>query len=481
MRFPLARALALLSIGAVLAACTDRPESTPTAPGARVSVPRGATGSALQVAATCDINQLKLDGKAVTAKANDLLQNYITAIGTSLKNDGGLSAGTTDHAYDALSRLGVIRGTKDMKSDVTATTFDHLVRGLLACVQPALLAGVQDPATAHGFGDAVYAGWVFEVRGKTSDPADPTGPAFERVSAGTNTWWVFDKNATSWTNAISTNWVPQRVFVFGYRTSDFLSGYNVFGGSAFEHRTIPKTVKPVGSPPTNNYFTVSAIVGLCWNEFANLTTTGKERVDHNNKFLALTTYSCSTPPAFTASTGSYALGTFSPRLLAQRAAKFFAPQPLYAATFFGGGSVTGSPDDFSPSAVYDLSGLQLGSPGTVANGFTSQALQLTTGGPITLNVTVTGTTPQQPAPDGTPVTVSISGNSSTIAFFADGSATATPSVTVTRYTTGGVVTFDNLYLTKSGGYTLAFQITAPPPATGVGPLVLSNSFQMQNK
>lgn len=473
MRSPLARALALLSIGAALAACTDRPDA-PTGPNA--AKPLGA--HALTLTGSCDVTQLKSDGKAEASKANDVLLTYIGDISTALRADAAVPNGpvpgpaATDKAFDALSRIAVIRGTSDQKSTITPDVFDRLVKGLLLCMSSNTYANAAD-LPAGGFGNALGKNWVFEVRGKTTSPADPTGPAFERGSID-NTWWVFDKNATTWGDAISSNWAPDRVFIYGYRTN-FLSGYNLVGGSSFEHRTIPKTIKPNS---TNPFFTVAAIVGLCYSD-GTVTPTSTQRVNHNGQFLALTSYgACSTPPAFTP-IASLASATFSPRVLANRVASFFAPQSLYAATFFAGGSVTGSPDDFSPSAVYDLSGLQLFKPDSIADGVTSQPLQLKTGGPITLKVNVTGTT--QPAPDGTPVTVSISGNSSTIAFFADGSATATPSVTVTRYTTGGVVTFNNLYLTKSGGYTLAFQITAPPPATAVGPMVTTNSFQMQNK
>lgn len=473
MRSPLGRALALLSFGAALAACTDRPES-PTGPNAQIP----SRASALTLTGSCDVTQLKSDAKAYASKANDLLLTYIGDIPAALKADASVLNGpvpgpaATDKSFDALSRVAVIRGTSDQKTTITPDVFDRLVKGLLLCMSSNTYANAPE-LPIGGFGLALGKNWVFEVRGKTTSPADPTGPAFERGSTD-GTWWVFDKNAATWGDAISSNWAPDRVFIYGYRTN-FLGNYTLVGGSSFEHRTIPKTIKPNS---TNPYFTVAAIVGLCFNDGV-VTTTPTQRVNHAGQFLALTNYgACSTPPAFTP-IASLASATLSPRALAQRVASFFAPQSLYAATFLAGGSVTGSPDDFSPSAVYDLSGLQLGNPGPIADGVTSQPLQVKTGGPITLNVTVTGTT--QPAPDGTPVTVSIVGNSSTIAFFADGSATATPSVTVTRFTTGGIVTYNNLYLTKAGGYQLAFQITAPPPATGVGPMVLSTSFQMQNK
>jgi hypothetical protein len=79
---------------------------------------------------------------------------------------------------------------------------------------------------------------------------------------------------------------------------------------------------------------------------------------------------------------------------------------------------------------------------------------------------------------GVTVTLSIFGNSSSIAFFKDGRNAAATS-TVTR-TTGpdGLATFDNVFLTKAGGY----QLVAGGAFDGVaGTPGLSNSFTWQNK
>jgi len=163
--------------------------------------------------------------------------------------------------------------------------------------------------------------------------------------------------------------------------------------------------------------------------------------------------------------------------LAQRAATFFAPRPLYAATaFLGGGSVTGSPDDWSPSAVYDLSAYLLKDLGTIADGNLKKDLALKTGGGApTINVRLTSDSTKNAA-NGTPVVMSIAGNSSTIAFFSDNGAD--PTTTVTRYVKDGQVTFNNVRLTKTGGYKLAFQVAFD----GVSAFtIFSNSFNMQSK
>ena len=468
MRSSLRTAFAVCVGGVVLGACTDQ-SSAPTAVKPRAVIPSSV--SRIQLTETCDVNQIKADARAYAKKSNDvLLSTHIAGLATAVKNSNIVSA--TDKVFDALSRIGLIRGTADQKNDITPEAFHRLVTGLLKCADDDITANVPE-LPAGGFGLALGRNWAFDVRGKTAAPADETGPVYERGATDGN-WWVLDKNAASWPLAITSNWSTDRVLIFGFRT-DFLNISGRVGGSSFDHRTIPETVKPVG---TNPFFTLSALVGLCFGDNAPINST--QRVNHNGQFLALTPYVCGDPPQFTPATG-FAVGRFGPRSLAQLAASFFTPRPLHAATIFVGGSVTGSPDDFSPSAVYDLSGLQLAAPGEIADGQVSVPLFLkgTNGAPITLPVTITAN--GAPAPDGTPVTVSIVGNSSNIAFFKD-NAQAAESATVTRYVENGSVSYAGLLLTKAGGYQLGFQITLPPPAVTVGPVVTSpNSFQMQNK
>ncbi len=94
---------------------------------------------------------------------------------------------------------------------------------------------------------------------------------------------------------------------------------------------------------------------------------------------------------------------------------------------------------------------------------------------------------------GTPVAISVVGNSSVIAYFKDGKNGA-PAPTATRYVaadpiTGkstGIASFDEVYLTKAGGYNVAFQVALVNATTGkidfAGAQVLtSNSFNMQGK
>ena len=137
------------------------------------------------------------------------------------------------------------------------------------------------------------------------------------------------------------------------------------------------------------------------------------------------------------------------------------------------GSVGGGRSVLSPFAVIDMQSVQLAFVHGVADGAISLPLADTSGNPAQVRVSTLNGSPLS----GATVTLSIAGNSSSIAYFQDGNAAA--SATVSRVTdANGVATFDNVRLTKAGGYILA----AGGSFDGVpGTSVLSNSFNMQNK
>ena len=480
MQSPLRTAFALLSTAVALTACTDQPASAPTAPNApRVFVPRAA--SPLVLPSTCDPNTVKGYARDFVNKSNDPLLSTIGDIPSALRLDAAVQNGpvpgpnATDKVFDALAQVAAIRGTSNQNPAATGLNFDNLVRGLLKCAQAevTLNAGEPEPpAPGIGFRPALGPNWVFEVRGKTVSPADPTGAAYERGSTD-NTWWALWPKNGAWDTDIQSSPTDHRVLVYGYRTTAPVPAQL---GSSFEHKTIPAVSKPAGPA----HFTLAGTVGLCVGDQSSLQVTLNQRVNHANVFLPLpaTPPTCAAPPDFTPTTGSIAFGNWNPARLARRVAGFFAPQSLYAATLFFGGSVTGSPDDFSPSSVYDLSQYQLSGLGAFADSRISRVLVETGTNSITVDVTVIGTSGPgtEKAPNGTPVVLSIYGNSSSIAFFSDNGAP--PSATVTRYTQNGVATFSGVKLTKAGGYQLQFQVSFDGAA---GPALLSNSFNMQNK
>ncbi|HEX5073830.1 MAG TPA: hypothetical protein VFW03_11515 [Gemmatimonadaceae bacterium] len=466
-------ALALALASAALVACSDQPNSAPTDPsGPRVSIPAAVNGDLLTLL-PCDINQLKADSRAFTSPS-DVLSTIANALQTEIGRRGQ-SETATDLVLDGLSRIAAIRGTANQNSDITALVFDRLVKGWLACAKPDFVAGAEAPnppvaaGEVGGFGPALGSHWVFEVRGKDTDPA---GGAYERNKPAltSSIFWALEQGEATWAASIGGSLKPDRVFIYGYQTSS--ETIPAKSGSSFDHFTIPK-ISPDGT--RNPTFTLSMKVGLCGVEGLG---TGR-RVNHDGVFLPLESNFACTPPAVIADGSSiYAFRLLNPISLAQRAIEFFGPQQLHAAL---GGVVGSRPKGLSPSSVYDLSAYLLTGLDSIADGRTSKPLALKKGGDVTVTVSFDGAL----APKGTPVTVSVVGNKSSIAFFKDGS-NGTPGPTVTRYANAsGVVSFGDVYLTKAGGYILAFQVTLPNGTGGFdfkgANVIQSNSFNYQGK
>jgi len=479
MRF-LQTALAISLASAALAACSDQPSLAPTDPsGPRVIIPATISGAAL-TATACDFTQLKADSRAFAKKSNDVL----LTIAGDLQSEVGKhqrSRAATNLVLDGLTRIAAIRGSLNQNTDVTAFVFNRLVHGWLACAGDDFLANAEEPNptptsdNVGGFGPALGSHWVFEVRGKTG-----TDGAYERSKpdAANSTFWALEPGEATWGSSIGGSLGLDRVFIYGYQIGN--DPIPAKFGSSFEHRTIPK-IPPQGTQ--NPTFTLSSKVGLC-----GLDAQGGSRVDHDNEFFPLvTSFQCVQPAEILASSSSaiYVFQSLNPISLAQRAMSFLAPQPLHAAI----GVVGSRPKGLSPSSVYDLSQYGLSVLGTVADGKTSVALHFVGTGdpPITVRVSVPGpNNTTVAAPVGTPVAISIVGNSSSIAFFKDGKSAPAATPTVTRLVgANGIVSFGNVFLTKAGGYQLGFRVSLPNGTGGVdfvgGNVATSNSFNYQGK
>jgi hypothetical protein len=429
-------ALAFSLASAALAACTDQPTSTPVGPNPpRVSIPTSV--NAAWFPTTCDIAQTKKDAGTFAKRGSDDLLTIVNALGDEYAAHGRTRV-ATNGVFDALYRIGVMRGTADQNGDVTALVFDRLVKGLLCFAETAITDNALEPTPAPtsdgvgGFGPALGSHWVFEVRGTSNPPSnkydDPTSGAYERnkPAQATGMFWALEPGNTDWPTSIGGSLNFDRVFVYGYQTSAAGPIPAKFG-SSFTHFTIPKI-----SPPQSPTYTLASKLGLC-----GLDAMAGRRVNHDNVFLPLeSSFQCAQPAEILASSSSaiYAFGSLNPFSLAQRVVDFLAPKQLRAA-----GTIVGSrPGSLSPSAVYDLSQYQLSGLGTISDGTNKVQLHLVTppnppNTPIPLHVTVPGNNGPEDAPVGTPVAISILGNSSSIAYFADGSANATPTPTVTRF------------------------------------------------
>ena len=491
MRPLLRTALAALACVA-LAACSDEPTSasrTPTV--VRPSLEVAAAGL-LQVIKPCDITALKADARLYTNKSNDILQTIIGDLGAAVRN--GASSAGDDKAFDGLARMAAIRGTSAQKPGVTGEVFDRLVKRFVGCMQEHVYGNVKEPdpptvpgTLGGGFKQALGGGWVFEVRGKS---ADPGGPAFERSTSTPQEWWAVDVPGGAWATAINSSLtdctgtaipaVCDRVLIFGWR-KDFIPSL-ARAGSAFEHRTIPDVNT---SLEDGDNFTLAADVGLCVTDASpievNLTA---QRVNHDSKFLELSgPIRCgltTPPPLVSQAHGSLAFRQLNPMRVARRAVDFLMPQ-LAHASMFDGGSITGRPDDFSPSAVIDLSQVKLVFD-PIADGSISTALASNTNPAHEVRVYAYSVADNQPIP-GVDVVVKIAGNSSTISFFSGGSPDATVApdgdMVIAKGTADGYARLTGVKLTKAGGYLLSAQVSV----AGFTGTTLFNSlpFNIQNK
>lgn len=425
------RGTLLLSAAVLLVTACGEPASTSTAP------EPGPVAAAV-VAGTCDINALKAGARDFAASNRDPLFTIIGDLQSLVKF--GATTGGTDKAFDGLARLAAMRGTSAQKSGATGATFNALATGFLACMENSIIETV--PADFNVTG-ATGPGWMFEVRGKSG--VDAAGGAYERGAS--DAYWAAEAPA-GWGASIDPVSPAKRFLVYGYHIVDFLPNDPTVG-SAFEIRTIPTIASEQLVLASPLHF------GLC-NVDATATTL---RVQHVDDILPLSDLACAPPAAF-AQASSFG----------QRLVDFLAPKPLYAFFFR---AVGGAGSELSPSVVIDMQAVTLSFVQPVADGQVTVAMADANGNPIQVSVTTLNGTP---LPDVV-VTLAIAGNHSSIAFFKDGSAVA--STTVSRSTNAlGVATFDDVFLTKAGGYVLE----ASGAFDGVsGSPVLSNSFNWQNK
>jgi hypothetical protein len=462
MRNQAQNGLLLLAAGFALAACTDRPESAPTAPTFKAPSLSVNTLDPFTVL-PCDFTLLKADARNYAKSGGDALFTIIGDLQKAKqKTTAEAIALANEKVFDGLARMAAIRGTKAMKTDATGSGFDNLVHRFFGCVGD---DNIWKNAHQGDFTGALGDGWMFEVRGGAGDPQ---GVAYERTDAGVLTWWGLQPVGSSWSGAITTTALAKRVLIYGYRT-DFLGDVSGKLGSSFETRTIPHIQT---TPPA---FAFAVKVGLCVadDELAP-TITGTERVNHANTFLPKEALTCTqrVPPYTIASNN---LGSLTNRALA-----FFGVQPAYAATMFFGGSIAAAPSELSPSAVYDLSQIKLVFD-TIANSFVNTALTSKTTPAHEVRVYAYSTDAVPVLIPGVDVVVTIAGNNSTISGFG---GTSTDSVTITstsvtaKGSADGYAKLTGVQLTKSGGFTLAARVNV----AGVqGNPFLSLAFNIQNK
>jgi hypothetical protein len=440
---PLLRSLITVSAASVaLAACTDRPSSEPTAPGQlRPSF------SLDGLATACNINSLRDNSKIVFVKNNDAIYKIINDLS---KLTAG-SPAATDKVFDGVARIAVVRLT-NLQNTGTAVpeAFDDLVKGFFGCAE----ASVRTDVPAVDFAPfALTAGYLFEVLG-------PNLAGYQRGNS--SPYWGMEVGAAN-----------KRFLAYGTPDATLLANSGRIG-SAIDLHTIPVVA--------DGGLDISANVGLCEIPGTPGSDPGGRRANHAGTFGSYVALNCTRGAA--AGTAVAQGTSFDLRTLAVRAVDFFAPRPLHAATAFFAGSVGLGAEGVSPFAVYDLSQVVLGSLGTIANGNNKSFLTVVNSVPTygnTVVVRATNNGPDNAPLVGVPIQMAIQGNSSSIAFFRVGADTV-PTVTRTTNTDGYAI-FHDVVLIKAGGYTLNFRVFFDDQniADVVGPILVSNPFQIQNK
>lgn len=438
MRHPYLASFFVVASVAALAACGETPTAAPNPQVARSMTSSPSTS-------TCDINGLKSNARAYASSDRDALFPIISDLHKLVKH--GPTAAGTDKAFDGLARLAEMRGTSAQLRTATGTTFNALTLGFLGCMESYISSNLPGDFSVAG---ALNQGWMYEVRGGASDTA---AGAYER---GESPYWAAEA-PRGWTVASGSQ--AKRFLIYGYRLTDFLTNDPQIG-SAFEVSTIPtigsgKLV--LGSPLT---------IGEC-----GVDVTNTLRVQHVASVLTETGLVCDDAPAFASAASSLRMSGSAPLRFAQRALDFFAPRQLEAAMRIG--SVGGAGSVLSPFALIDMQSVGFVVLSPVASGVISRPLAGVNGSPVQVRVQTLGGTPL----GGATVTLGIDRNRSSIAYLRDGNAA--PSSSVSRTTDNrGIATFDNVYLTKAGGYTLSVS----GGFDGVlGVSTLSNLFNMKNK
>jgi hypothetical protein len=439
MHYRKCTALFLAGAVAILAACGDPTTSAPSI------VSRGIAGD--PGSAGCNTFALEQNARAYAASADDPLFTIIAELGRHCES--GPDAATTDEAFDGLARLAAMRGTSAQKSDATGATFDALTRGFLGCMEDYITSSIPEDFSVAG---ALGEGWMYEVRGGQSDAS---AGSYER---GTSPYWAAEATQ-GWAASIASNSRAKRFLIYGYQLPDYVA-IDPTIGSGFEIGTIPSIASgklAFSSPLT---------IGLCEVELSSTL-----RLEHVTTVLPGEELGCDPPPSFAQVAQSDWASAISPLRLVAKAAELLSPRPVYAAMRVG--SVGGAVSELSPSVVIDVQSVRFTLVQPIAKGRISEALADANGTPVRIQVTTQNGTPLS----GAEVTLAIDGNHGKPAHLRDGSSA--PGATVTRTTAAdGVATFDNVFLTKAGGY----RLVASGGFDGIAAAQLvSNLFNMKNK
>ena len=436
-----------------LTACSDRFDQAPTAP----------AGADLEVAAAapsagCDLSVLKQDANRYFSVTADR-QKASTIIGALSKATG---AARTSLGFDLLALTAEVT---NLRAHGTPAQGSALANSDLACM-PTLAPA---PSLPIDFVPALSAGGVFEVRGGSADNssgavvargvstdvawgAEP--PLRAAPLTGRQSWGEIGRQVVVASGTQQSS-VTQRFLIYGSARTTFTSADD-FLDAAYDWSTVPATLALAATNGTGLRFQPGLLIAYCG------VSPGRAYVQHEEG-AAGQLLPFANPSFCTGTVGARPGDASLFTRLASAVADLVRPAPLQAAMYFAAG-VGGTKGSLSPFGVVDLEGVTLG--------FTPDPPgDATTTTPIpefrVRALSAAGT----PIP-GTPVTITVAGNSGSFRILLVTGTTTTAVGSVTEITgADGYALFSGpgrrVILDKPGGYTLTAVISGYTPLSAL--------------
>lgn len=382
-------------LGLALAGCSDSsrepssPEFAPAATGCDLSTARNLVNSIFPN----DVRQT----------VNGLLQ--------TIQNSGPGTPTSTDAGFELLALL----ATHGPSSPVNGSAFANAI---IPC------QNVGPVALPIDFSAALGANGAFAVRGSSGD---------KTAAVSHDVKWGLEPPLN--TSAARLAWNDITTAPSGVTTRRLLAYGMPVSVPGFTNETLVGTIFEWFTIPTLS-FNPGVVVGTCITDGS-----GSEYLIQHHAAIDGGEIVPSATPSFcpTGLSGIREADGWSLLAAAHRLVDFFAPQPLAAAAL-GTRPPGGSIGNLSPSGAVNPGQITLAFVGIIADGKTGVPITVKTGGPVTVTVTPTGSTPL----DGANVRLIATTN-------LGATVVATGN---TAPTENGVAVFPQLKISKAGGYRL---------------------------
>lgn len=407
--------LAVVTLAAI--GCNENSQQLPPGPRMQATAP---TASSL----ACDFKALN---NLATHYFGSAEAKVVRSLISQMQTATAFTTAAQDRGFDVMAHIA--SNIKRNNTDVADAS--NLTNGLLVCmydpsdVVPPGLAALPD-SFSHGsvedFSIAVNPtdSGAYDVRGGTSDLTDavlsrPVGGSFSGVAPCAS--GICTTGDSTWPGILSSNQAPKRVLVYGEPGGPLQP-------NVYEWHVVPR----------NASFSPPAIVGFCIPASA-----AKTSLIHENDAL-LPFVEQDFVPACTVGLSMQSWSSQFASRLARWGMDLFGPRPLSATIFMNPGGLAGSTggihSEFGPQVVQSVT-LTFRTPPHDAS--VNQDF-----GPVVVTVTAAGTA--TPVPN---VTVKLSAVNN------NGSPALVTGDTLPKTTDAtGQLTFEPLYQSKTGGYTI---------------------------